>query len=142
MRYPQNTNYIDYPSTSVRKREHEKWLATQGCAECGEDDPSVLEEVPYPSHDCPARQSPPPGRGMVLCDEHVAPMDELYRRAKEKRLDDLEPGEAYVAYDCGWWQRVGQPVEEYAGQHALHPPQAPIECVCGADIRDIHYNEP
>lgn len=88
------------PSVEEAKREHRKWLGSEGCRDCGESDPDRLNAHYPPTASCRAYQSPP-GEPVVVCDECVEDYPET---AVDRQIDSYRSDpdvDVAVVYDCG-----------------------------------------
>lgn len=141
IRNEQNRDAAPNPEEAEEmKRKH---LASEGCRECGEDDPDELDYHAPRTHDCPARQKR--YEPVVLCDdcaEDRLPFREfVVERAREQGSDVV------VFYECDatQWRSFSRPVIEGQKGETFEDtrvePNAEVElkCKCGAGIDDIEY---
>lgn len=133
------------PSKEEVERMHRKHLADEGCHLCGEDDPEKLTDEYAVAHNCPAHQSPYGGRGgrdpsRVVCTEGHLSATARWWWKQQHRAD--EQGTPLVVYDCRVTNWASPPTEgktRTRGGYQQPPPEAPVECVCGAPVRSIVY---
>jgi hypothetical protein len=146
-----NRGDVDVPSTEYAKRQHDNWLASKGCKQCGETDPDELAEYTPNLPACPSiqRQS---GPGEVFCEDcardrsgFLADMVTRARRINQNGNDHAVA--AVVQYECGnvAYDRARQ-IEPARQDHELgvyedeapyYQPEAAVVCECGAGIDHV-----
>lgn len=154
------------PTASEAKAEYMKYLSEEGCEVCGKDDPTVLDLVHKPTHNCPTHQTPPGPSTIVRCEEHMVSTAELREQEIQATADELEPNTALVVYECNiyytvegtepepivdevqvGWDDDDNPIYEERviappQRSSEHRPQLDAACRCGAPIADVYYEEP
>lgn len=145
------------PSPEEVRQQERDHLRSEGCRECGESDPDVLDRygINYPS--CSAVQHPP-DPFVILCDEHSDALTSARERAIERARAHDEHVDAVAFFECENSAHVGEPevptmeVEKQVGwndddpvyetvevprQRAVPEYTVPAECRCGAKLEEV-----
>lgn len=124
------------PTAEEAKADHRNFLASEGCRECGEDDPDELGTYMPETHDCSARQQPPAGQvEMVVYCEDCAETRPSYRERTAAKLEaDDRLG---ILFACGAFEYVDDADPSEADgpwRGPVYQRYGPLECDCGAEI--------
>lgn len=136
----QEQNRDAMPSQEEARQEHRRYLSSEGCRYCGEEDPDTLSTMYYPQPSCDAIQKRV--REMVVCEDCTDKVPTV----KENVMDSVDESEedAVVIYDCGN-HSTGTTGEAELDSYQPSPGGPPnnivvnLVCRCGALAEDIIY---
>lgn len=111
------------PTAEEAKREHRKFLREEGCSQCDENDPDVLEETFPRQHNCPGAQAPPP-EPTLFCED--CKPENIWEWQIEQRLEtyrDVDDVVGVAIYECDIIAPIRLP----------EPPTVEVEEMVGCD---------
>lgn len=120
------------PSAEEAKAEARRHLAAEGCTECGEDDPGVLQAVSplLPSCSVVQRQY----REVVYCDDCLDARDSLREQALQSARE--KDTDAVVFYEC---ENISLETFEREPRLGVETATVGLHCRCGARVEEVVY---
>lgn len=135
-------NLAAAPSKAETEALHRKHLASEGCRDCGEDDPDELVRVAVPLPACSAVQRPNDPYYVTCfdCDDGTESVRERALTSAQAVADKDERQRVHgvLQYHCGRCYTATTELDDIGGGNyypdSRGPPTAPVECRCGAAL--------